>query len=284
MSTSATCSSIERLRWRIPIPPSRASAIASRASVTVSIAAETTGMLHLDRARQPGARRDVVREHARLGRHEQDVVEGEPLAARTSGRGRAAVARPRGECRYSRVGLRVPPSPAMHKTQAPPVAWVGELPVSQRTFKERSMVPAPADAASPDANTPLTRSGYGGRDAMVLIAAAGALASSSGLAAAGPHRDALQGPSGPITAFAQDGSLFSLVRARRRRAATRCTSCRSRGRETLPKTSARAIERDVPLGRQGARRPARDLGGNGAALWSLHERAPSSTTTSSVRA
>ena len=29
----------------MPIPPSRASAIASRASVTVSIAAETTGML-----------------------------------------------------------------------------------------------------------------------------------------------------------------------------------------------------------------------------------------------
>ena len=44
LSTSATCSSIERLRWRIPIPPSRASAIASRASVTVSMAAETIGI------------------------------------------------------------------------------------------------------------------------------------------------------------------------------------------------------------------------------------------------
>jgi hypothetical protein len=43
LSTSATWSSIERLRWTIPIPPSRASAIASRASVTVSIAAETIG-------------------------------------------------------------------------------------------------------------------------------------------------------------------------------------------------------------------------------------------------
>src|SRR4051812_30828715 len=44
LSTSATWSAIERLRWRIPIPPSRASAIARRASVTVSIAAETIGI------------------------------------------------------------------------------------------------------------------------------------------------------------------------------------------------------------------------------------------------
>ena len=44
MSTSATWSSIERLRWTTPIPPTRASAIASRASVTVSIAADTTGI------------------------------------------------------------------------------------------------------------------------------------------------------------------------------------------------------------------------------------------------
>ena len=44
LSTSATCSAIERLRWTMPMPPSRASAIASRASVTVSIAAETIGI------------------------------------------------------------------------------------------------------------------------------------------------------------------------------------------------------------------------------------------------
>src|SRR5581483_4346480 len=43
-STSATWSSIERLRWTTPMPPTRARAIASRASVTVSIAAETTGI------------------------------------------------------------------------------------------------------------------------------------------------------------------------------------------------------------------------------------------------
>ena len=61
----------------MPMPPSRASAIARRASVTVSIAAEMTGMRELDRPRQPRAGGDVVRQHARLGRHEQDVVERE---------------------------------------------------------------------------------------------------------------------------------------------------------------------------------------------------------------
>src|SRR5579859_2089452 len=44
LSISATCASIERFRWTTPIPPSRASAIARRASVTVSIAAETIGI------------------------------------------------------------------------------------------------------------------------------------------------------------------------------------------------------------------------------------------------
>src|SRR5215211_415439 len=43
LSTSATCSATERLRWTTPMPPSRASAIAILASVTVSIAAETIG-------------------------------------------------------------------------------------------------------------------------------------------------------------------------------------------------------------------------------------------------
>ena len=59
------------------MPPSRASAIASRASVTVSIAADDDRNAQLDRARQPRARRDVVREHARLGRDEEHVVERE---------------------------------------------------------------------------------------------------------------------------------------------------------------------------------------------------------------
>ena len=44
-STSVTWSSTERLRCTIPMPPWRAIAMASGASVTVSIAADTIGML-----------------------------------------------------------------------------------------------------------------------------------------------------------------------------------------------------------------------------------------------
>ena len=79
MSTSAICASIDRLRWTIPIPPSRASAIASRASVTVSIAAETIGILSVMPRVRLGCSRDFVREDARLGRDEQDVVERQPF-------------------------------------------------------------------------------------------------------------------------------------------------------------------------------------------------------------
>ncbi len=43
LSTSAAWSAMERLRWMTPMPPSRAMATARRASVTVSMAAETRG-------------------------------------------------------------------------------------------------------------------------------------------------------------------------------------------------------------------------------------------------
>ena len=43
-STIDACSAIERLRWMMPRPPSRAMAIARRASVTVSIAADSSGV------------------------------------------------------------------------------------------------------------------------------------------------------------------------------------------------------------------------------------------------
>ena len=65
----------------MPMPPSRASAIASRASVTVSIAADTIGISSAIVARQARRRAHVVRQHGRLGGHEQDVVEGEALTA-----------------------------------------------------------------------------------------------------------------------------------------------------------------------------------------------------------
>ena len=45
--TCAACSAIDMFLWMTPMPPSRASAMASGASVTVSIAAETMGILSL---------------------------------------------------------------------------------------------------------------------------------------------------------------------------------------------------------------------------------------------
>src|SRR5256886_15203544 len=45
LSTSAAWSAAESTRWMIPMPPSRAIAMASLASVTVSMAALMTGML-----------------------------------------------------------------------------------------------------------------------------------------------------------------------------------------------------------------------------------------------
>ncbi len=45
LSTSSACCSTGRLRCSTPMPPSRARAMASRASVTVSMAADSTGML-----------------------------------------------------------------------------------------------------------------------------------------------------------------------------------------------------------------------------------------------
>ena len=44
-STSAACRSIDMFLWSTPMPPARAMAIAMSASVTVSIAAETSGTL-----------------------------------------------------------------------------------------------------------------------------------------------------------------------------------------------------------------------------------------------
>ena len=58
-----------------PMPPSRASAIAMRASVTVSIAAEQIGIASSMPRGEARAGRDLVRKHRRLGRNEQDVVE-----------------------------------------------------------------------------------------------------------------------------------------------------------------------------------------------------------------
>ena len=62
-----------------PMPPAWAMAIASRPSVTVSIAEETRGMLRRI-ARVAGSGVDLGRHHFRRAGFQQNVVEGEPFA------------------------------------------------------------------------------------------------------------------------------------------------------------------------------------------------------------
>ncbi len=77
LSTSLTCSSIDRLRWTMPRPPSRARAIAIRASVTVSMAAERTGMAREIDFVSRVAVLAVAGSTVGLGGNEQHVVEGQ---------------------------------------------------------------------------------------------------------------------------------------------------------------------------------------------------------------
>ena len=59
------------------MPPSCAIVIASRASVTVSMAADSDRQVESDVARQLRCQVDLARQDFRIGRNEQDVVEGE---------------------------------------------------------------------------------------------------------------------------------------------------------------------------------------------------------------
>ena len=77
LSISSACCSIVRLRWMTPMPPSCAIAIAIADSVTVSIAALSSGMLSVDAPRQPRADVGVARQEVRRARHQQHVVERE---------------------------------------------------------------------------------------------------------------------------------------------------------------------------------------------------------------
>ena len=106
LSTSAAWASIERFLWMTPRPPCWAMAIASRDSVTVSIAAEMIGMF-----RAISAVRLVRRSTSRgwtseCAGQEQDVVE------RQREGDLAFVARSRGRARLRRVAASAaPPRP-----------------------------------------------------------------------------------------------------------------------------------------------------------------------------
>ena len=76
-STSAACRSIDMFLCSTPMPPARAIAIAISDSVTVSIAAETSGMLSSIPRVNRDARAHVLRMREGVPRREQHVVEGE---------------------------------------------------------------------------------------------------------------------------------------------------------------------------------------------------------------
>ena len=81
MSTSATWSAIERLRWRIADPAlARERDREPRLGHRVHRGGDDRD-LERDRPRQPRRGAHVVRQHGRLGGHEQHVVEGEPFLA-----------------------------------------------------------------------------------------------------------------------------------------------------------------------------------------------------------
>ena len=106
----------------------------------------------------------------------------------------------------------------------------------------------------------------------VLIAAAGAISFLVGGGAAGPHLETLyKSPSGPIAAFAQDGSLLAWFEPRRQ-SCNRVQMLSLDGvRVTLP--NQRAGHQNVTC-RWNVTGPIQlALGGTGA-LWSLHEQAP----------
>ena len=76
-STSAAWRSGVMFLCSTPMPPARAIAMAMSASVTVSMAAEMSGMLRGMRAGEAGDGGDLARMHRRVSRDQEHVVEGE---------------------------------------------------------------------------------------------------------------------------------------------------------------------------------------------------------------
>ena len=84
-ATSAACALGDMFLWTMPMPPSWAMAIARRASVTVSIAADSSGMFSVIDAGEAGGEADVAGKDDGVGGNEQDVVEGERFLDDTHG-------------------------------------------------------------------------------------------------------------------------------------------------------------------------------------------------------
>jgi len=61
---------------KIPKPPSRASAMANAASVTVSIAAESKGTFQHNIFGKPAFDLDITGDHLAIAGHQQYIIEG----------------------------------------------------------------------------------------------------------------------------------------------------------------------------------------------------------------
>ncbi len=78
-STSSACRSMGKFLWMTPMPPCCAMAMARRLSVTVSIAAEQSGMRKVYAARELRRGVGLGGQHLGARGHEQHVVEGQPF-------------------------------------------------------------------------------------------------------------------------------------------------------------------------------------------------------------
>ncbi len=77
VSTCWACSSTDMFRCSTPTPPWRAMAMAIRDSVTVSMAADTSGMRERDVPAEPGGGVGLIRQDHGMGREQQHVIVGQ---------------------------------------------------------------------------------------------------------------------------------------------------------------------------------------------------------------
>jgi hypothetical protein len=110
--TSRGLRSMDMFLWMMPMPPSWAMAMARRASVTVSIAADTSGIFRsMSRVRRR-AQTDVRRHHLGIAGQQQHVVEGEGFLNGDAVRLRARVSLYEGRGEFQLIGEFIEPAGA----------------------------------------------------------------------------------------------------------------------------------------------------------------------------
>ena len=203
-------------------------------------------------ARQPRARRDVVRQHARLGRHEQDVVEREAFLGELPVQGDEPLQLVLAE--FDAQGMsRVPPSPDGRRPQHAP---------------NRRGLPWPRCArCSP----------------LAVVASRPQPSIRGRRGAARRRRRSTRARHGTIAAFAQDGPLIAWFAPSTRSAATPCT-CISLANGCQAPLPTQGAARNVTCRWDvGCRRSSLALAGADV-LWTLRESSRRSRSTTSLGA